>query len=78
MPIYPFLCPEHGEREIFGDYSQSSEAKCPVCRKAMQRRYTAVKHIVDFTPGFQPAFGRWIDTKRELANLVAEKGLRRG
>ena len=52
--------------------------KCPVCRKAMQRRYTAVKHIVDFTPGFQPAFGRWIDTKRELANLVAEKGLRRG
>lgn len=78
MPIYPFLCPDHGEVEIFGGFDKASDAKCPKCNKKMQRKFTPVKHVVDFSPGWQPAFGKWVETKRERDNLVAEKGLIRG
>lgn len=76
--IYPFLCPEHGEQEIIGGYDQASAADCPECGKPMRRLYTAVPYTVDFHPGWQPAFGKWVDTKRERDNLVAEQGLVRG
>lgn len=78
MPIYPFLCPDHGEVEIVGGYEKARNATCPKCDKPMHRKYTPVAHSVDFRPGWQPAFGKWIDTKRELSNLVSEKGLIRG
>ena len=78
MPLYPFICPEHGEVEIFADMDKSSSARCPVCGMAMKRKYTPFSFTVAFRPGWQPAFGKYVDTSRELNNLVAEKGLVRG
>ena len=78
MPMYPFLCPEHGEQEVFGGFDKASEATCEQCGKPMTRLYTPFSFTVDFTPGWQPAFGKYVDTKRERDNLVAEKGLVRG
>jgi len=76
--IYPFSCPEHGEHEIVGGVDKATSADCPVCGAPMRRLYTAVPYTVDFSPGWQPAFGKWVETKRERDNLVAEKGLKRG
>jgi hypothetical protein len=81
VPIYPFSCPEHGETNIvgsFGSISGGNIPKCPECDKYMVRQWTPIPHVVDFRPGWQPAFGKNVDTKRERDNLVAEKGLVRG
>ncbi len=78
MPVYPYECPEHGEVDVVGDYDLSSGAKCPTCGATMRRKYTPVHYVVTFTPGWQPAFGKHVDTQRELNNLIAEKGLVRG
>jgi hypothetical protein len=79
VPVYPFSCPDHGEIEIYAPYDgMPGEVKCPECSRVIQRMWTPVPHVVDFRPGWQPAFGKNVDTKRERDNLVAEKGLIRG
>ena len=80
MPVYPFVCPEHGAVEVMGGFDQAANSGCPQCGQAMTRDWTIseVSHVVDFRPGWQPAFGKYVDTKRERDNLVAEKGLIRG
>ena len=80
MPVYPFFCPDHGTFEEYLLMGQGLSSRCPSCGKECKRdwKHSAVSHTVDFTPGWQPAWGKWVDTKRERDNLVARDGLVRG
>lgn len=76
MAVFPFFCKEHGPFDVFDKYDK---ARCPECRKLCKRDWSRnnFSFSVDFKPGWQPAFGKWVDTKRERNNLAAEQGLMR-
>ena len=59
------------------DRDGEHKSKCPECGKKAQRVFSLISYQVDFTPGFDYGLGRYIDTKAERENYIAEKGIRK-
>jgi len=73
MILYAFSCPEHGDFEDFREIEDCNKGKCPKCK----RKYGNFGIHIDFTPGWDPGFGKYIYTKGERDNLLSESGYRR-
>ena len=73
MILYSFSCPEHGDFSDFRDVEDRNNGKCEKCKRV----YGNFGISIDFTPGWDVGFGKYIDTKRQRDNLLSEKGLRR-
>jgi putative FmdB family regulatory protein len=41
MALYQYNCPEHGSQVLFQSMNEVHEAICSVCKKPMQRIFTA-------------------------------------
>ena len=77
MMRYDFLCEEHGVFEEFLTMKEKHEAICPVCKTKARRLFNSVPHTVDFTSGYDPGLGEYVDTKRQRENIISKSGLRR-
>ena len=70
--LLEFRCPEHGVwEELCKD--RPKFRRCPECNIPCKPLWPTFRTVVTFRSGWQPAFGRNFDTKRELDNAVAEK-----
>jgi len=70
MPLYEFFCPVHGDFSEFREVGDCNKGKCSKCK----RKFSNFGISVDFRPGWDPGFGKYIDTRRQRDNLLAEKG----
>ena len=81
MPIYGFKCiNEECEVKEFDDWQEMHSehvAWCPTCKKKGRRIFTFGMFNVDFKPGWDPGLGKWVDTKMQRENTLAEKGYTR-
>ena len=76
MPFFDVLCSTHGKQETFS--RDPAELACPLCSKAAKRVWSKPASFrIDFKPGWDPGFGRYVDTKRDRDNTLAEKNWRR-
>ena len=74
MALYRFKCPTHGDFELFQSMDHCNDGKCPKCNSRGKRMFDNPHVYIDFTPGWQPAFGRHVETKKELDTLAREAG----
>jgi len=74
MPIYSYVCKEHGRYEAFMPMDECLQGKCPKCGKVGQRKYDSCHVYVDFTPGWDESLNMHVDTKRQRDNILREKG----
>ena len=74
--LLEFHCPDHG---TFTDLCKDRPKfrRCPECNYPAKPKWPLFRTVVTFRPGWQPAFGRNFDTKRELDNAAAEAGYTR-
>ena len=74
MPLYRFHCKRHNDYEVFLPMSECNSGKCPKCKEIGTRKFDVSHVYIDFTPGWQPAFGRHVETKKELDTLARKAG----
>lgn len=74
MPYYEYICPDHGAFDLFQKMSEERKGMCPKCGIPSRFHITGVSFKIDFKPGWDAGFGKWIDTKKQRENLLAEKG----
>jgi putative FmdB family regulatory protein len=78
MPLYTFHCDKcEREWDELQMMQQEHTANCPECGGKARQVFTPFAFTFDFTPGYDPGLGKWVDTKREREDIIARKGLRR-
>lgn len=73
MPLYEYSCPEHGSFDEFQKMHTEHRARCPKCGQVARRNFAIGGFTIDFRPGWDSGFGKYIDTKKQRENLLAEK-----
>ena len=77
MMRYDFFCEEHGPFEKILSMDEEHEALCPVCKTKARRLFNSLPFSVDFTAGYDPGLGEYVDTKRQRENIISKSDLRR-
>lgn len=78
MPLYNFVCDVCSvEWDEFQGRDVKHVSNCPECGIAVGQRFTPPAFRIDFTSGWDPGLGQYVDTKRERENIIARDGLKR-
>ena len=85
MALVPYVfkctnpeCKNHQkEYEVYLDRDAEHKSRCPACRHKAQRVFSLGAFTVDFRAGFDVGLGRYVNTKMERENFIAERGIRK-
>jgi len=74
--IVDFICKECNIKVKDKPFKANEEFKCncPECLKPMNRIYTPIAFNFTFKAGFDHGLGEYVDTKKDRARIMKEKG----
>lgn len=78
MPLYSFVCEKCAVQwDEFQGRDVKHVASCPECGVVVKQKFMPPSFRIDFTAGWDPGLGQYVDTKRERENIVARDELKR-
>jgi len=70
VPIYPYLCPEHGSFDVIQSvHEQHEHQECPTCRQVSNRIWQPSCVSVDNSGGFNPGLGCVVRNKSDIRDI---------
>jgi len=77
MPLFDFQCTGCGIIQERYEKDRQVPVTCDTCGAPMKSKYTSFSFSMDFKPGFDYGLGKYVTSKKQRENIIAEKGLRR-
>jgi len=78
MPLYDYICHQHGAFDGYADMAHSSEpSRCPLCNAPSPKVILHAPRVFGDYEGFEsPATGKWIEGRRARRDDMERSGCR--